>query len=53
MSSTSPEVWSVFGDDEEPILKDIDYVKMKAVVDADETGELYGEEDETGKIYEP
>lgn len=44
--------WFVWGDETQPVLSDVDHATMKAHVDADTTGTLYGENNETGETYE-
>lgn len=44
--------WFVWSDRAEPVLSDVDHATMKACVDADTTGTLYGEHNGTGDIYE-
>ncbi|QWF85738.1 hypothetical protein [Amycolatopsis sp. CA-230715] len=43
--------WFVWSDDMEPILSYVDFATMKARVDADTTGALYGENEETTETY--
>lgn len=44
--------WAVWGDDTEPVLSGVDYQTMKAKVDQDATGTLYGENPDTDDTYE-